>query len=98
MSEYEYRVLAQTRYYHGPQSFSVRDGHQQEGWSDWSDWKDWRGYNRASNQPYRTLRGAKSVCRYPEVQYAGGQYREERRFRIQRRPVVLDWEDIPEDG
>lgn len=92
--EYEYQVLAKVRCYYGAEHFSVRNGHIQEGWTEWGEWKDWRGYNRPSNQPYRTLKGAKLVCRLTSVSWIGGQYREERQFRIQRRAVVLGWEDV----
>lgn len=92
--EYEYRVLTRSRFWYGPGHPAVQGGRMEEGWREWSEWQVGGGYNRSTNHPYRTLRGAKSFI----TQYGTGggndNHKVEREYRIQRRPVKNDWEDL----
>lgn len=94
--KYEYRLLARTRRWRGPNAREVREGHAAEGWTGWSEWSEFSGYNRSS-PVYPTIRGARSVV----LRYGGERdYRpnheiiDEREFRIQRRPIANTWEDL----
>ena len=91
--QYEYKILSSERTFY-PDTQNVRDRGLIPGWTDWSDYENFHGYNRPSNQPYRTIAGVKSVItRYTRFEYGSGAI-VERKFRVQRRPVVEGWEDF----
>jgi hypothetical protein len=86
--EFEYRLLCQKRRY-TPET----------GWGEWGEWEVLKGYNRPNSYNYPSLRAVKIAMRYyrdPQKFYGG--ITDERRFRIQRRPLSPDWEEVELDG
>lgn len=81
---HEYRMLSRKRRY-TPKT----------GWGEWGQWEDLKGYNRARTHNYASLNAVKIAMSYykqPERWPGGVIY--EREFRVQRRPISPDWEDV----
>jgi hypothetical protein len=88
--DYEYRVLERRRYLRTEHDYAVEAGKVEPGWSEWSDWSPLIT-GRGQGRPFRKLGSAKGV-----ITSQRSSQHIEHEYRIQRRPITTEWEEMPD--